>query len=225
MIDQYNYLWDVDNPLTYKNRMGFYKTKIELSFIKKNIPDHINLKILDVGGGAGRFAISLNKEGHDVTVIDFSQAAITQCRRLGLQKALWINVLEFQSLEKYDLAIAIEVIDYLDNFSLLLNKVKELSNDKIKLIFTIHNKNSWRFRIREFKKDRTPYNKYYLKDYINDLNNCGFKIIEIKGFLWMPFTVASNSRLIPLFEKLEIFLKLNKWIKQSPWLLIAVERI
>jgi len=225
VLEIINYSWDVDNPLTYKNRMGYYKTRTELSFIKRHIPNNILLKILDIGGGSGRFAIPLKEEGHDVTVIDRSLSAINLCHRKGFLKAYCTDAIEFQSSEKYDFAIAIEVVEYFENFPTLLNKIREISDDKIKFVFTTHNKNSWRFRIRALKKNKTEYNKYYLKDYLTDLNNCGFSVIEIKGFLWMPFRLSSNSILIPFFEKLENLLKLNRWIGQSPWLLIAVEKI
>jgi len=80
------YLWDEDNPLGYKNRMGLYKTKMELEFIKSCLPNH-KLEILDIGGGSGRFALPLSKLNHDVTTIDISKDAIDLAKHKGLIKS------------------------------------------------------------------------------------------------------------------------------------------
>jgi hypothetical protein len=51
------YIWDVENPEGYGNRIGRYRTEIESRFMF----DHLGplgtspLRILDMGGGSGRF--------------------------------------------------------------------------------------------------------------------------------------------------------------------------
>jgi predicted TPR repeat methyltransferase len=223
-VETINYTWDIDNPLTYKNRMGFYKTRTELAFIKKYIPKDKRLKILDIGGGSGRFAISLTDDGHNVTLIDKSREAISLCHKKGLLKAICADVLEFQSSEKYDLSIAIEVIEYFNDFPGLLNKIRKISNDNSMFIFTVYNKNSWRSRLRNIRKHKTEYKNLKIIDYIKELNSCGFRLIKIQGFLWMPFQLSSNSIMIPLFEKIEKMFRLDLWIRQSPWVMIAAEK-
>ena len=45
-------------------------------------------RILDIGCGAGRVALYLQKQGFDATGIDISPGAIEVCRKRGLEKAL-----------------------------------------------------------------------------------------------------------------------------------------
>lgn len=49
--------------------------------ISKNLPAGTNLKILDVGTGAGFFAVLLSKLGHSVTAIDMSQKMLDEARK------------------------------------------------------------------------------------------------------------------------------------------------
>ena len=55
------YIWDINTG--YATKGGKYKTEREISFIKKHMPDR-KTKILDIGGGSGRFAIPLTQMGH-----------------------------------------------------------------------------------------------------------------------------------------------------------------
>src|SRR5215470_9649094 len=45
-------------------------------------------RVLDVGCGAGRFALHLQKQGHDVTAIDNSPGAVKVAKARGVKKAL-----------------------------------------------------------------------------------------------------------------------------------------
>ena len=74
------YDWDIENPRGYANAMGLYRTRKERAFLQAHITGH-RLRILDVGGGSGRFAIPLAEQGHAVTVVDISPEAISQLQR------------------------------------------------------------------------------------------------------------------------------------------------
>ncbi len=49
--------------------------------IKKHLPAGENLKVLDVGTGAGVFAVLFSKLGHDVTAIDMSENMLNEARK------------------------------------------------------------------------------------------------------------------------------------------------
>jgi SAM-dependent methyltransferase len=51
-------------------------------------------RVLDVGAGAGRFALHLQSRGHDITAIDNSPGAIKVCKLRGVSKALLRPILE-----------------------------------------------------------------------------------------------------------------------------------
>ena len=43
-------------------------------------------RVLDIGTGAGRFALALQKRGHDVVALDVSAGCLEVCRRLGVEQ-------------------------------------------------------------------------------------------------------------------------------------------
>ena len=217
------YLWDEDNPLGYKNRMGLYKTKVELEFIKSCLPNH-KLNILDIGGGSGRFALPLSKLNHDITVIDISKDAIELAKQKGLTKSYCVNLMEFNGKE-YDVALAIEVFLVTEPTVVFKHAVRLIKKGGI-FIFVGINNQSWRYKIHNIKKRKTKnYDNYNLNQYKKLLFKNGFKIIKIEGFNWMPFKVNSNNILVPFFEKVEKFFSLNKRLHQSPWLLISCKNV
>ena len=54
---------------------------------QREVVDHATGRILDVGCGAGRFALYLQEKGLDVVGIDVSPLAVEVCRRRGLREA------------------------------------------------------------------------------------------------------------------------------------------
>lgn len=68
------------------HRMEFY---INLRYIKENLLED-NLKILDLGGGVGRYAVELTKAGHEVTLIDLSETNIKEANRLCKEESVEI---------------------------------------------------------------------------------------------------------------------------------------
>ncbi len=75
-------------------------------------------RILDVGCGAGRVSLYLQKEGHDVTGIDNSPVAIEVCKRRGLKKAL---VLPIEKIGRFRLSSFDTIIMFGNNFGLFGN--------------------------------------------------------------------------------------------------------
>ena len=104
------YKWDIENA--YATKSGKYKTKISSNFINRYINTSVQRqKILDIGGGSGRFAIPLSDSGHDVTVIDPNEEALIKLRTRN-KKIKLINS-SFESVEhcdKYDVILLMEVL-------------------------------------------------------------------------------------------------------------------
>jgi 2-polyprenyl-3-methyl-5-hydroxy-6-metoxy-1,4-benzoquinol methylase len=217
------YLWDENNPKGYSNRSGFYKTKKEYQFIRSHISNPKNT-ILDMGGGSGRFALPLIRSGFDVTVVDLNPDAIELCKQKGITKSFCCDIREFQSAG-YDIVLAIELFLVTAPEEVFKLSYQYLLDNGL-FIFVGTNKNSWRYKLHNFRKDRSKnYGELSLKEYKFLVANNGFEIIDIKGFNWMPFKVNSNNLLIPFFSQIESITRLGKWLNQSPWLLFACKKI
>lgn len=60
--------------------------------IQKRAVKYVKGRVLDIGCGAGRHSLYLQKKGHDVTGIDNSSLAIKICRLRGLKKAKLMGI-------------------------------------------------------------------------------------------------------------------------------------
>jgi SAM-dependent methyltransferase len=79
---------------------------------------HVRGRVLDVGAGAGRVALELQKRGHEVVAIDLSPLAIDVCRRRGVRDA---RVLPFTRIDS-SLGHFDTVAMFGNNFGLFSNR-------------------------------------------------------------------------------------------------------
>ena len=152
---------------TYQTRIGVYKTKTEWNFIRKYLPSN-SIKILDIGGGDGRFAKRLALLNHDVTNIDFSSDAIDISLSKGISKSICVEYKKFNETD-FDLAIAIEILMNEDPSDLIF-KANSFLNVNGKLIFVAPNKNTWRHSLREFRRNKTIQKDLSYASYLKLLN-------------------------------------------------------
>lgn len=59
-------------------------------------------RVLDIGVGAGRFSLALQRDGVDVVGLDVSPGAIDVCRRRGLRSAVLGDVNDLGADERFD---------------------------------------------------------------------------------------------------------------------------
>ena len=88
-------------------------------------------KVLDVGCGAGSHSLYLQKEKNlKVTAIDISNNAVEACQLRGISDVLKIDILEFNSIEKFDTILLLMngagVFGKLEYVSKYLEKLKSL---------------------------------------------------------------------------------------------------
>jgi len=221
------YLWDIENPNGYANAMGRYKFKRELAFVLAHVIGE-RLRILDVGGGSGRFAMPLAGLGHHVTVVDISQDAL-QLLHKRTPPRISTHCADFlvQNVEKpFDVVVGMESIQYFTSVTLetLFAKIHSVLRPGGRFIFTELNSQSWRHKLRNLRGGAViQYNVAAPNDYERALRSAGFELLSVEGFVWMPCRATSNSRFVPLFESIERALHLNRWVGQSPWLLLAAQ--
>ena len=88
-------------------------------------------KVLDVGCGAGSHSLFLQKEKNlEVTAIDISKNAVEACRLRGISDVFEIDILEFNSIEKFDTILLLMngtgIFGKLEHASKYLQKLKSL---------------------------------------------------------------------------------------------------
>jgi SAM-dependent methyltransferase len=88
-------------------------------------------KVLDVGCGAGSHSLYLQKEKNlEVTAIDISEKAVEACQLRGISDVLKIDILEFNSIEKFDTILLLMngtgIFGKLEYVSKYLEKLKSL---------------------------------------------------------------------------------------------------
>ena len=88
-------------------------------------------KVLDVGCGAGSHSLYLQKEKHlEVTAIDISKNAVQACRLRGISDVFEIDILEFNSIEKFETILLLMngtgLFGKLEHASKYLQKLKSL---------------------------------------------------------------------------------------------------
>ena len=91
-------------------------------------------KVLDVGCGAGSHSLYLQKEKNlEVTAIDISHNAVEACRLRGISDVFEIDILEYNSDEKFDTILLLMngtgIFGKLENVSKYLQKLKSLMTE------------------------------------------------------------------------------------------------
>ncbi|MFH1456175.1 MAG: methyltransferase domain-containing protein [archaeon] len=92
--------------------------------IQKDGMKFVKGKVLDVGVGAGRVPLYLQKKGFDVLAIDNSPLAIRVCKKIGVKKA---RVFPIEEINKFKPKTFNTVIMYGNNFGLFGNFKKAKS--------------------------------------------------------------------------------------------------
>jgi SAM-dependent methyltransferase len=222
------FIWDVTDRRGYANAMGRYKTEKEMAFISTQLGGEC-LHILDVGGGSGRFAVPLADKGHRVTVVDRSPEAleILRAHRHPNIDTLCGDFLAMESTAQFDAVIAVESVQYFTDVALVdvFAKVSTMLTPGGPFVFTGLNARSWRYQLHKLRRFRPTYNVTDPAGYSAALEHTGLTMSAMEGFVWMPLPVNSDSQLVGVLAMIERSLRLQNWIRQSPWLLIAARRL
>jgi ubiquinone/menaquinone biosynthesis C-methylase UbiE len=198
------------------------------------------LKILDLGGGTGKYSLFLSKLGYTVTLLDISDKSLNIAKNKFIKENININIInafgENTPFNKNEFDIIIMtggVINYTPNPLKLLSECKRIiKNDGI-LYFDFTNTIGWanemrdaNFRLElllsEEKLVQMPdwdypervFNYKYMEEMVE---NEGFKIINKYGITnlitSLPFEVKFKNvdeELLESYKKIELELSRNK---------------
>ena len=216
------YLWDLNNPHGYGNRMGRYRTQVEADFILRHLPATPQ-SVLDAGGGAGRIGSILQARGHRVTLLDKNPQAAEMARKKKLDRVLVGDILDF-SEAGFEAVVCMEVLEYFKDCGPVIAKCAEFTQTGGLFIFCIINSDSWRFKLQQLRKnhsDATGFPRSVVEAHL--LKN-GFEIKARQGFQWTLLRTGSDNWLVNFFRALEQMPGLRNWPGQSPWLLYACRK-
>lgn len=109
--------------------------KVEFDITKRYLEEYINepSKILDVGGGPGRYSIFLAENGYDVTLLDLSSENISLARKksteadVEIKKFVHANALEMSDCisEKFDVVLCMGPMYHLVDKNDRINVIRE----------------------------------------------------------------------------------------------------
>lgn len=120
--------------------------RLLISQLREHKPDG-PLKALDAGGGAGRFAVRLARDGHDVMLLDQSEGMLAQARAAADEAGVHVRFLEstieeandLLDDEQFDLVACHNVLEYVVNLSETLQSLVEWVRPDGVLSLVVHN--------------------------------------------------------------------------------------
>lgn len=165
-----------------------------LRWMKEN---HISpeCRILDVGSGGGALALFLNDAGYPhVTCIDFSENAIAVCRKRGIQDALVHDAQHFAFEQPFDLLIASDCLEHLENDHLALQTwYSNLKPGGLALVLVPAHAVLW--SVHDVVNHH--YRRYSLTELREKARSAGFRIIRTaywNAILFIPLRMMSYFR-------------------------------
>jgi len=194
----------------YLNNYKDIYNRINIEKIKDAIPNKSKLKILDYGGGIGFLSAELKKLGHEITLADQSEEALSTAAYYFKKENLNINILKaekgyFNTDNKYDIIIAKDLIEHVIEDKRMFEDLFNLLEDGGKLIVTTQNSFSLNYLIEgTYNKIKNPNKKwlgwdrthlrFYTPKKLRKLaSNLNVKKIQFKSSYIFPYKLFDIS--------------------------------
>jgi ubiquinone/menaquinone biosynthesis C-methylase UbiE len=240
LVKSFNNLAEKYDGITndFTNNLMEYITRENL--IKELPEPNEKLKILDMGGGTGKYSLFLSKLGYNVTLLDISDESLNIAKNKLAKENININVINVSGENtpfgenEFDIIIMTGgVINYTPNPLKLLSECKRiLKNDGI-LYFDFTNTIGWANEMRDVNfrlelllaKEKLvqmpdwdyPERVFNYKHMEEMVGNEGFKIINKYGITnlitSLPFEIKfrnADGELLEKYKKVELELSRDK---------------
>jgi 2-polyprenyl-3-methyl-5-hydroxy-6-metoxy-1,4-benzoquinol methylase len=172
-----------------------HRSNVFLKWIKK---DKLNKRsrILDCGCGIGVAGFILKEnEFRNVIGIDIDP------RRLSIAKKNYkgvyrMNCENVKFNKRFDIILALNVIEHLNNPEKFLKRVKELLATSGRLILSLPNEIFIRRILRLIPKDPTHKQHWSYLQFKRFLKKCGFEILDMKPIGHVPFLFGCQTFMV-----------------------------
>lgn len=189
-----------------KTHLSRFVDKVFEYFLFNYLPKNRNLKILDAGGGIGRFSFPLVKKGYSVVLTDISIGMLNKAKEIASNSRLKnieffkesVTNMRNQRGESFDVVLLMNgVLDYCKNYRKALKDVhRVLKNNGIaigsvnnRFIYTTINVLLEEGDVTRFKRSfrtgnrfkKFPIHDFTLEELKKELAKAKFKIIDILG--------------------------------------------
>jgi len=116
----------------------------KVSILEKQSLDYLRKqdRILDIGAGAGRLTVYLQKKGYNITALEKSKTICNILRKRNIKKIINTDIFKYFPKNKYDVALFVKVFSIFgkkkENVAKFLNFLtKKILNKNGKIIFVL----------------------------------------------------------------------------------------
>jgi len=208
--------------------IGRYLFKHEYAFIRRSLgrvprPD----LLLDLGCGSGGLTLPLHDFGLAIVGADINPISLAAFQRISRNVPLVVadsRQLPFADAT-FDGVIAIQTLDFIDHHDFLRECSRVLRPDGL-LVFDALNRHSYKWHLKNRigrRKDHPSSNLDY-RELLRATRDYGFDIQVVRGYNWVPFTRETDSELVNVAALVESALRLHRFFKFSPKILVAARR-
>lgn len=215
------------------SRVGRYMDALEHAFLWRYLPPS-PARVLDVGGGTGRWSRRLLARGdwqlliepqlYNLQRLELGGEALRAVRGRG--EALPIPANAFDAL------ILVQVIDFIPDRAAFFREVHRVLKPGGVFLLTWTNRHSLKgmlYHAYSTLKGQPPAERYqiYGKSHAENLRllrESGFSLLGAEGYSWVILPRSHNTRLVDLFATIERALGLRRWHSASPNLMIAARK-
>lgn len=159
------------------------------SAIKKLAGKYDIKNICEIGCGVGILSSKLGRSGFKVDAFDLDKEAIKLAKGYSKNKNVNFfsrNILGFKSSKKYDMVLAVEVVEHIKDDLKAIRNTGKLLGSKGFFLMTVPANERYR---TEFDNRSGHVRRYSEEDLAGKLKKSGFNIIKIKYFgfplLWL----------------------------------------
>jgi hypothetical protein len=185
---------------------------------------------LEIGSEGGRWSRLLAGMGWTLTCTDIDAEVLTVCqRRVPTANCILVSPAATTlpcATRSMSLLLCLEVFPVMDSDWFAKEASRVLSEDGILVGVTL-NRTSLRGLFvwaRQCLTGRADFYNVSYREWRRRMEAAGFTISFEQGYCWFPLTRSSDSRLAPLFIRLERMLGLGRLTALSPWVVFIARQ-